>query len=104
MDAVSVVHAKLRIGLGFRNRPIIAEYRALRASVLRLWAQESAPIWILDKVTRFNEAVDSAIAEVLSRYSALLTQFRMLRSLSSDTTCARRSPPSPCSRRCSRRQ
>ena len=76
MDAVSVVHAKLRIGLGFRIDQIIAEYRALRASVLRLWAQEKRADLEMDEVTRFNEAVDSAIAEVLSRYSALLTQFR----------------------------
>ena len=77
MDAVSVVHAKLRIGLGFRIDQIIAEYRALRASVLRLWAQEKrADLEMSDEVTRFNEAVDSAIAEVLSRYSKLVTQFR----------------------------
>ena len=77
MDAVSVVHAKLRIGLGFRIDQIIAEYRALRASVLRLWAQEKrADLEMSDDVTRFNEAVDSAVAEVLSRYSKLLTQFR----------------------------
>ena len=45
--------------------------------MLRLWAQEKrADLEFSDEVTRFNEAVDSAIAEVLSRYSALLTQFR----------------------------
>jgi signal transduction histidine kinase len=77
MDPVSVVHAKLRIGLGFRIDQIIAEYRALRASVLRLWAQKKlADPEVPDEVTRFNEAVDSAIAEILSRYSKLLEQFR----------------------------
>ncbi len=77
MDPVSVVHAKLRIGLGFSIDQIVAEYRALRASVLRLWAQKKlADTEVPDEVTRFNEAVDSAVAEVLSRYSKLLEQFR----------------------------
>ena len=55
----------------------MAEYRALRASVLQLCAHDRFS-WpeSSDEITRFNEAVDSAIAEVLLRYSKILGQFR----------------------------
>ena len=46
---------------------MVAEYRALRATVLRLWTAASSSVQVedLEDVTRFNEAVDQAIAESL---------------------------------------
>jgi signal transduction histidine kinase len=61
-------HARQRERQGFEVEQMVAEYRALRATVLRLWcaspAEAPAP-QDLDDVTRFNEAVDQAIAESL---------------------------------------
>lgn len=45
---------------------MIAEYRALRASVLRLWAADQALSGdAIDDMMRFNEAIDQAVAESL---------------------------------------
>jgi signal transduction histidine kinase len=64
-------HGAGRAESGFTVEQMIAEYRALRASVIRLWAEaqrEIAPT-DLDDLTRFNEAVDQSIAESISRYT-----------------------------------
>jgi signal transduction histidine kinase len=60
-------HARQREKQGFEVEQLVAEYRALRATVLRLWAAASndAQVQDLEDVTRFNEAVDQAIAESL---------------------------------------
>lgn len=60
-------HARQRERQGFRIEQLVAEYRALRATVLRLWTAASAGVQVqdLDDVMRFNEAVDQAIAESL---------------------------------------
>ncbi len=58
-------HARERERQGFLIEQMIAEYRALRATVLRLWAAGPGNLQLEDfeDVTRFNEAVDQAIAE-----------------------------------------
>lgn len=63
-------HADFRIMSGFAIDAMITEYRALRASVLKQWAKSSGsgPADIED-MTRFNEAIDQAIAESVSRYT-----------------------------------
>jgi signal transduction histidine kinase len=60
-------HARQRERQGFQIGQMVAEYRALRATVLRLWSAASSNVQIedLEDVTRFNEAVDQAIAESL---------------------------------------
>jgi signal transduction histidine kinase len=50
---------------------MVSEYRALRASVIRLWALgrgELGPADLAD-LTRFNEAIDQSLAESISRYT-----------------------------------
>src|SRR5205814_3910094 len=42
MTNIAALHALARAGVGFDLMAIVAEYRALRASVLRLW-RESKP-------------------------------------------------------------
>ena len=60
-------HARQRERHGFEIEQMVAEYRALRATVLRLWGAAS-DTWQhqdVEDVTRFNEAVDQAMAESL---------------------------------------
>ncbi|MEO6079355.1 MAG: sensor histidine kinase [Steroidobacteraceae bacterium] len=61
-------HARERERQGFAVEQMVAEYRALRATVLRLWsaADTSVRVEDLEDVIRFNEAVDQAIAESLT--------------------------------------
>ncbi|MBZ2206366.1 sensor histidine kinase [Massilia soli] len=73
-DTASEIHAEARLQSGYTVEQLVSEYRALRSSVLRLWA-ESAKTGILtdmDDVTRFNEAIDQALAESVARYAKLV--------------------------------
>jgi signal transduction histidine kinase len=67
-------HAEARLNSGFTIGQLFSEYRALRASVLHLWNKSSKEGLTTDPedITRFNEAIDQAIAESVSRYSTLL--------------------------------
>ena len=71
--------ANLRQVSGFDLNQLGAEYRALRASVIRLWMRSRPPEIDSDMVEdmiRFNEAVDQAVAESTSRYAAELALSR----------------------------
>ena len=70
-DSAASVHGALRYEVGFDLVQLIAEYRALRASVLRLWTRQALadPAAELDDLIRFNEAIDQAIAESVAKYS-----------------------------------
>ena len=81
-------HGTGRAGSGFTIGQMVAEFRALRASVTRLWLaedEESAHTDLTDLI-RFNEAIDQAIAESVSRFSQAVaqTQERFLAILSHD--------------------
>jgi signal transduction histidine kinase len=67
-------HAEARLLCGFTIGQLFSEYRALRASVLHLWHEYAKEGLVSDPddITRFNEAIDQAVAESLSRYSKLL--------------------------------
>ena len=63
-------HGALRHLAGFDLRQLAAEYRALRASVLRLWLQRGGGgETAFYQMTRFNEAIDQALAESIANYS-----------------------------------
>jgi signal transduction histidine kinase len=63
-------HGALRYLAGFDLRQLAAEFRALRASVLRLWLKRGAEDETsLYQMTRFNEAIDQALAESIGNYS-----------------------------------
>jgi signal transduction histidine kinase len=64
-------HGAGRAELGFTIGEMISEYRALRASVLRLWSKANGSLTgpDLDDLTRFNEAIDQALAESTARYA-----------------------------------
>jgi signal transduction histidine kinase len=64
-------HGAGRAISGFTVEQMVSEFRALRASVLHLWSlrQGRASAEDLQMMTRFNEAVDQAIAESISTYA-----------------------------------
>ena len=77
-ETAAATHGALRLLVGFDIRQLTAEYRALRATVLKLWrahlsAQEDQ---VLAEMTRFNEAVDQALSESVTRYSDELGRSR----------------------------
>jgi signal transduction histidine kinase len=78
-ETAAQTHAVLRAKIGFDIEQLVAEYRALRASVLRLWI-DSAPAGgpALEDVMRFNEAIDQAIAESVGHFHAQVEQSRNL--------------------------
>lgn len=81
-------HGTGRAGSGFTVGQMVAEFRALRASVTRLWTERHPGTASTDlgDLIRFNEAVDQAIAESVAHFSASVarTQERFLAILSHD--------------------
>ncbi|HEX4055041.1 MAG TPA: ATP-binding protein [Tepidisphaeraceae bacterium] len=78
MNAASVMHAVARVGSGFELGAVIAEYRALRASVIRLW-RNSAPtpdLCDIDDLTRFNESIDQSLTEAARGYAEKVARDR----------------------------
>jgi signal transduction histidine kinase len=69
-------HGAGRAESGFSRGQMVAEYRALRASVIRLWTDETGGLGVddIEDLTRFNEAIDQALAESVSRYNQDLDQ------------------------------
>lgn len=64
-------HADIRHSSGFTIGQMIAEYRALRTSVLVLWMSSSDETkeHEISDIVRFNEAVDQALAESVVSYA-----------------------------------
>jgi signal transduction histidine kinase len=64
-------HGADRAESGFTTDQMVSEYRALRASVIRLWTKTHGALTSADinDLTRFNEAIDQALAESITRYT-----------------------------------
>jgi len=79
-DTAAEVHAGLREVHGFTMDQLLSEYRALRASVLRLWIEAfpSPDRTNLVDIMRFNEAIDQATAEATARFTRELRHSRDL--------------------------
>ncbi|MBA3772890.1 MAG: sensor histidine kinase [Ramlibacter sp.] len=76
-DTPAETHADVRLADGFSVDAMMTEYRALRASVLRLWTESGLVEYDahnMDQLTRFNEAIDQAIAESVTRYAEKMKQ------------------------------
>ncbi|MDO9017207.1 MAG: sensor histidine kinase [Deltaproteobacteria bacterium] len=73
LEAIGQIHAALRIESGFKLGQMVAEYRALRASVLRLWEKEGSDP---SGVTRFNESIDEALTEAVNRFTETTDHYR----------------------------
>ena len=67
-------HALDRLQAGFTVEELMAEYRALRASVLRLWQDrvKQADENDLRDMLRFNESIDQSLTEALASFSSML--------------------------------
>src|SRR5687767_10825403 len=74
----AAMHGALRHLSGFNLLQLGSEYRALRASVIKLWRSHLAREHhgALDDLTRFNEAVDQALAESTASYAEELARSR----------------------------
>jgi signal transduction histidine kinase len=78
-ETAAQTHALLRARSGFEINQLAAEYRALRASVLRQWMDVCRPeAPHPDDIIRFNEAIDQALAESVSFFRAQVDQARNL--------------------------
>lgn len=80
LDRASNEHAIARLSSGFNLIEVVSEYRALRASVLRLWGQSvrTADENDLQDLTRFNESMDQSLAEAVKSYTERVDQSREL--------------------------
>ena len=70
LTLASSSHGTGRVASGFELWAVVAEYRALRASVLRLWS-ESGPgpdLRDLNDMTRFNESIDQSLTHAIRGY------------------------------------
>jgi signal transduction histidine kinase len=65
------LHGEQRFDAGFDITQTAAEFRALRASVIRLWLLSSPPSGPaeVDELVRFNEGMDQALAESLYKFA-----------------------------------
>ncbi|WP_306882358.1 sensor histidine kinase [Variovorax boronicumulans] len=74
----AAVHGTLRQRVGFDLTQLSAEYRALRASVLRLWMAHIGEVdaTVLEELMRFNEGIDQGLAEAMLTYSEHMASSR----------------------------
>lgn len=77
-ESASSIHGRLRYASGFSLLQLLAEYRALRASVLKLWQQNQTgtPSGSAQDIMRFNEAIDQSLAEAAVAYSDKVSETR----------------------------
>lgn len=76
-ESAASSHGRMRATDGFDVNQMVAEYRALRAAVLRLWSADKALTEdSIDDMVRFNEAIDQAIAESLDEYTREVESWR----------------------------
>ena len=73
-------HGGARLDSGFNLNEMVSEYRALRATVIRLWTRDLSTIDgdALYDLTRFNEGIDQALTESIARYTTLREKSREL--------------------------
>lgn len=74
LASVGHAHASERLKSGFKLEELVSEYRALRASVLRLWAEAHGEKQA--EMTRFNEAIDESLTEATTWYAEELDRTR----------------------------
>lgn len=67
-------HASERLKSGLNLNQLVSEYRALRASVLRLWEKTQGDE--NNDVIRFSEAIDEALSKSTAQYSETMDKTR----------------------------
>ncbi|RZF26623.1 HAMP domain-containing histidine kinase [Paraburkholderia sp. UYCP14C] len=78
-NRVAHLHAEDRVSHGFSINDVVAEFRALRATVLRRW-QATSPdgAAAFEEMIRFNEAIDQVLAESVRHYAYRTERIRDL--------------------------
>jgi signal transduction histidine kinase len=79
-NSAAEIHASLRQSGGFSMDQMVSEFRALRASVIRLWEAQLTEATKADisDLTRFNESVDQAVTDAISYYTTTIDHSRDL--------------------------
>ncbi|MGT2471845.1 sensor histidine kinase [Paraburkholderia terrae] len=77
-NLVAHQHADDRLSQGYGINDVVAEYRALRASVLRRWLQKPQDDVAFLEMIRFNEAIDQMLAESVRQYAQRTERIRDL--------------------------
>lgn len=80
MGRAAAGHAIARVNDGFDIERLVAEFRALRASVVRIWV-ESVPAPSKDQISelgRFNEALDQLVAQSVRAFNLRVEKSRRL--------------------------
>ena len=80
VQSAASIHGALRHASDFSLLQLSAEFRALRATVLRLWLPQVKEMTqaAAREMVRFNEAIDQALAESIVTYSARADHMREL--------------------------
>jgi len=71
-------HAMARLAEQFSLSELVSEFRAIRASVLRLWARQhpNADDHHLNDIVRFNESIDEILAASSQSYATRINEAR----------------------------
>lgn len=79
-ESAAAIHGRLRQASNFSLSELSSEFRALRATVLRRWLPrvEQMSETTTQEMVRFNEAIDQAMAESITTYSARADRTRDL--------------------------
>src|ERR1700722_660920 len=79
-DSPAQSHGGERLEQGFTINEIVSEYRAIRASVVRLWTvrMEKNNESNLLELIRFNESVDESMTDAVARYTSRIERERTL--------------------------
>jgi signal transduction histidine kinase len=80
LNVASVQHGVGRVASGFKLKELVAEYRALRASVISLWraSRPDPDRRDLDDLTRFNESIDQSLAKAVNSFTDRVDRSRQL--------------------------
>jgi signal transduction histidine kinase len=79
-ETAAEAHGAQRFLSGFDLNEMVSEYRALRASVVRLWTASCHPdeVQLVEELTRFNEGIDQALSESIRYFAGQLDRSREL--------------------------
>ena len=70
-DTPAEKHGAARAATGFTLAEMVSEFRALRASIIRLWTKNSGTLsgTNVEELMRLNEAIDQLTAESITRFT-----------------------------------
>jgi signal transduction histidine kinase len=77
-DSSAETHSLVRLGQGFNQVQALSEFRALRATVIRLWMNSSPELddSAIYQLIRFNEGIDQALSESAARFMEQIEESR----------------------------